>query len=137
MSQFHQQSFSRSDITLSLNLFRIGFAGTPPTMVYGGTSFVTTARDPIIAPSPIVTPASIIDSYPIHTSLPIIISPLLSYAFEIDLTSVLSSHSSKKIGKGYVERLFMAWFAALNINLAPQAIEQNLPIFNLSWLHSG
>ena len=39
------------------NRLFIGFAGTPPTIVYGGTSFVTTARVPMIAPSPIVTPA--------------------------------------------------------------------------------
>jgi len=33
------------------------FASTPPTIVYGGTSFVTTARAPITVPFPIVTPA--------------------------------------------------------------------------------
>ena len=37
--------------------FRIGFAGTPPTIVQGGTFFVTTARAPMMAPSPMVTPA--------------------------------------------------------------------------------
>lgn len=40
-------------------LFKILYimlAGTPPTIVYGATSFVTTARVLIMAPSPIVTP---------------------------------------------------------------------------------
>ncbi len=30
----------------------MALAGTPPAMVYGGTSFVSTARAAIIAPSP-------------------------------------------------------------------------------------
>jgi len=34
----------------------ITLAGTPPTIAYGGTSFVTTAPAAITAPSPIVTP---------------------------------------------------------------------------------
>lgn len=75
-------------------------------MVYGGTSFVTTALVPIMAPSPIVTPARISDSYPIQTSLPITISPLLSHAAA---TSALSRpHSSKNSGNVYLERLIMS-----------------------------
>ena len=60
--------------------------------------FVTTARVPMIAPSPMVTPDRITASYPIHTSLPMIISPLLSHALVMFWTS--SPHSSKKIGNG-------------------------------------
>ena len=52
-SQSHHFISSSEDITSSGKRFFIGFAGTPPTTVYGGTSFVTTARVPIIAPSPI------------------------------------------------------------------------------------
>lgn len=85
---------------------------------------------PIIAPSPIVTPANITASYPIQTSLPTIILPLLSYALATSLQS--NSHSSKNIGKGYVDKEDNVWFALLKINFAPQAIEQNFPIINLS-----
>jgi hypothetical protein len=45
----------------------IGFAGTPPTMVNGSTSLVTTAPAAMIAPFPIVTPGKIIDLGPIKT----------------------------------------------------------------------
>ena len=72
--------------------------GTPPTMVYGGTSPVTTARAAMTAPSPTVTPDRITASYPTQTSLPRVMPPLLSQA---DGTSRISSpHSSKKRGKG-------------------------------------
>lgn len=46
--------------------------GTPPTIAYGGISFVTKAPAPIIAPSPILTPARMLTPRPIQTSLPII-----------------------------------------------------------------
>ena len=38
-------------------IFFITFAGTPPTMVLGATSLVTTAPAATTAPSPMVTPA--------------------------------------------------------------------------------
>ena len=41
-------------------LILIFFAGTPPTISYGGTSFVTTAPAPTIAPFPIVMPGIMI-----------------------------------------------------------------------------
>src|SRR4051794_4150432 len=37
-------------------VIRISLAGTPPTIALAGTSLVTTAPAPTIAPSPIVTP---------------------------------------------------------------------------------
>ena len=37
------------------------FAGTPATIVYGRTSFVTTAPEATTAPSPTLTPGSIIE----------------------------------------------------------------------------
>lgn len=58
----------------------------------------TTARVPTIAPLPMVTPDIITASYPIHTSLPITMSPLLSHESVTLLLS--SSHSSKNNGKG-------------------------------------
>lgn len=51
-SQSHQRIASNFSIVASSNRLRIGFAGTPPTMVYGGTFPVTTARVPMMAPSP-------------------------------------------------------------------------------------
>ena len=47
-----------------------GRAGTPPTTAPAGTSCVTTALAPMVAPSPIVTPASTATPRPIHTSRP-------------------------------------------------------------------
>ena len=41
-------------------------AGTPATIVFGGTSLVTTAPAPTIAPSPMVTPAKIVAEDPIE-----------------------------------------------------------------------
>src|SRR5262249_54131349 len=49
---------------------RSGPAGTPATMVYGGTSCVTTAPAPTMAPSPIVTPARIVALVPIDAPFP-------------------------------------------------------------------
>ena len=43
-------------------------AGTPPTMEYGSTSFVTTACAATIDPRPIRTPAMITARYPTQTS---------------------------------------------------------------------
>ena len=54
----------------SVNRRRIGFAGLPPTIVYGATSFTTTDRAAIIAPLLMVIPPGIIASDPIQTSLP-------------------------------------------------------------------
>lgn len=51
----------------------IGFitlAGTPPTMVFGATSFVTTAPAATTAPSPIFTPARTVALAHIQTFLP-------------------------------------------------------------------
>jgi len=36
--------------TFSEKRYRMSFAGTPPTMAYGSTSFVTTAPAPMTAP---------------------------------------------------------------------------------------
>lgn len=46
-------------------------AGTPATIAYGGTFFVTTAPAPTIAPLPILTFGKIIAPRPIHVSCPI------------------------------------------------------------------
>lgn len=50
------------------------FAGTPPTIVYGGTSFVTTAPEATTAPSPTLTPGSIIERLQIQAYSPISVS---------------------------------------------------------------
>ena len=50
-------------------------AGTPPTMVFGSTSLVTTAPAAMMAPSPTVTPERIVALDPIQTSFPILICP--------------------------------------------------------------
>lgn len=44
----------------------IGFAGIPPTIVYSGTSFVTTAPAATTAPFPIVIPFRITQLTPSH-----------------------------------------------------------------------
>lgn len=43
----------------------MGFAGTPPTIVFSATSFVTTEPAAMTAPVPIVTPYRIIEFPPI------------------------------------------------------------------------
>ena len=53
------------------SIFLISLAGTPPTIVFGSTSFVTTAPAATTAPSPIVTPARTVALAPLHTFLPI------------------------------------------------------------------
>ena len=68
----------------------------------------------------------------VHTSLPTTISPLLSHADAMFFAS--SPHSSKKMGKGYVESERIAWLALVKRNFAPQAMEQNLPIISRSRL---
>ena len=42
------------------------FAGTPPTIVFAGTSLETTAPAATIEFSPMVTPGSIVAAAPIH-----------------------------------------------------------------------
>lgn len=48
----------------------MNFAGTPPTTVFSGTSFVTTAPAAMTALSPMVTPCSIVALEPTHTFFP-------------------------------------------------------------------
>lgn len=52
-------------------MLRITFAGTPPTIVFGGTSLVTTAPAATIEFSPIVTPEVMVQFAPIQTLFPI------------------------------------------------------------------
>lgn len=51
----------------------ISFTGTPPTRVFGLTSFVTTAPAATTAPSPIVTPPIMVASAPIQHPSPMMI----------------------------------------------------------------
>ena len=44
----------------------MNFAGTPPTIVFGGTSAVTTAPAATTEFSPMVTPGNIVAAAPIH-----------------------------------------------------------------------
>ena len=53
-----------------LNLYFSIFAGFPPTIEHGATSFITTLPAAIIAPSPTLTPPRIIAPCPIQTSFP-------------------------------------------------------------------
>lgn len=65
-------SYTRNLATLHLQLYSgaidlMNFAGTPPTMTFGGTSFVTTAPAAITALSPIITPGRIVAFAPTQT----------------------------------------------------------------------
>lgn len=53
------------------SISRIGLAGTPPLMVFGATSLVTTDPAATIAPSPMRTPGTIVEFAPTHTRGPI------------------------------------------------------------------
>jgi len=59
------------DMPVYVSIFLMSLAGMPPTIVFGATSFVTTAPAATTAPSPMVTPASTVALAPIHTFLPI------------------------------------------------------------------
>ena len=80
----------------------INLAGTPPTMVFAGTSFVTTAPAATIAPSPIVIPGRIVALEPIQTFLPITIGagcivPLFSGAGAAKILNVTQPTLSKQL----------------------------------------
>lgn len=51
--------FIKDSLISKGNLYFNIFAGFPPTIAYGGTSFTTTAPAATIAPRPIVTPDKI------------------------------------------------------------------------------
>ena len=57
---------SCSKICSILHLNFITRAGTPPTILYGGTSLHTTAPAAIIAPHPIATPDNKVTLHPIY-----------------------------------------------------------------------
>ena len=69
LSQSNQRISINMFISVSVNRFFISLAGFPPTIVYGGTSLLTTDPAATIAPSPIVTPGIIIAFIPIQASL--------------------------------------------------------------------
>ena len=56
IGQSHHFILSKRSIISLSNLFRINFAGFPPTIEYGSTSFTTTEFDTIIKPLPIFIP---------------------------------------------------------------------------------
>jgi hypothetical protein len=60
----HQAISSICSMTLSLNRFFSGRAGTPATISYGCTFLVTTAPAPTTAPVPTVTPGMMIALWP-------------------------------------------------------------------------
>lgn len=51
-------------------MFRMNLAGTPPSTVLAGTSFVTTAPAAMMALSPMVTPYRMVLLDPTHTRFP-------------------------------------------------------------------
>lgn len=69
----------------SISIFFTTFAGFPATIVYGGTSFVTTALAATIDPFPIVTPFKIVTNCPIHT-LSSMITGTLEACFQLQLS---------------------------------------------------
>jgi hypothetical protein len=86
----------------------------------------------MIAPSPILNAGQDhrFIAYP-HV-IAMTVSPLLSHA---DVICAFSKpHSSKKIENGYVESDRKRMVALVKMNLAPQAMEQNMPIISLSLL---
>jgi hypothetical protein len=78
ISLFHHLKFVKNRIVFSSYRYFITFAGTPPTIEYGGTSLVTTALAKTTAPSPIVTPPTIKAPSPIQQSFPIITENIFS-----------------------------------------------------------
>lgn len=74
----------------------------------------------MIAPSPIFTPGMMMLSRPIHTSFPMIVSPLCGSCAMYG--RVFSVHALPKTLKGYVVALLMRWFAEPMMNFVPDAI---------------
>ena len=64
----HQRDASNLLRTVSLKRYLMMRAGTPATMAYGGTSFVTTAPAPTAAPTPMLMPLIIMALLPIQAS---------------------------------------------------------------------
>mgnify|MGYP006880569590 CR=1 FL=1 len=63
---FLHHSIKKADYSM----FRMNLAGTPPTTVLAGTSFVTTAPAAMMALSPMVTPYRMVLLEPTHTRFP-------------------------------------------------------------------
>ena len=74
----------------------------------------------MIAPSPIFTPGMTMLSRPIHTSLPMIVSPLCGSCAMCG--GVFSVQVPPKTLNGYVVALLMRWFAGPIINFVPDTI---------------
>ena len=74
----------------------------------------------MIAPSPIFIPGIMMLSRPIHTSFPMIVSPLRGSCTICG--GVFSVQAPPKTLKGYVVALLMRWFAGLMMNFVPDAI---------------
>src|SRR3712207_928218 len=70
--RFHHAAFSSLSASSLGHLLFSTLAGTPPTIVYGSTSFVTTAPAATTAPFPIRTLRQTTALQPIQTSLPTI-----------------------------------------------------------------
>jgi hypothetical protein len=58
---------SNANLSSSVSCIFINLAGTPPTIVYGGTSLFTTEPAATTAFAPTVTPFRIVEFAPIHT----------------------------------------------------------------------
>ncbi len=59
MGYSHHLNSNNCSLMRSSNLYLICFAGIPPTIEYGSTSFTTTAPAAIIEPSPTLMPEEI------------------------------------------------------------------------------
>ncbi len=76
--KLHSQFFTQYNLTIRADLKNLPeshkiFAGTPPTIVLSGTSFVTTAPAATIELIPTVTPGSIVAPAPTHAPLLMVI----------------------------------------------------------------
>ena len=74
-----------SIFSTSLSISRMSFAGTPPTRLLSGTSFVTTAPAAMTTLFPMVTPGKIVTLPPIHTSLPIVTGYAIPRCFRLPI----------------------------------------------------
>ena len=83
----HQLLLNNFSLISFSNLYLISFAGHPPTIAYGSTSFVTTAPDAITAPVPIYTPFLMIAFVPIQTQFPIFGVPFLVPRFSCPIVT--------------------------------------------------
>src|SRR5882672_6699208 len=98
-------------------------AGTPPAMLMGGISFVTTAPAATTLPFPILTPGKMVTRDAIHTDSSMITSPDLIIEESVWIASRVTILPGVRNGKGSV----VAAGAVVTKDIPPMSIAGGVP----------